>query len=160
MKEKDFQVLFSAWAKNNKIKIVEQFGKAGLFELKISKERSIRFDDVKPHQIEALTEAKTIGCYHKINDMPFIKDNPKYRFTNKKPADCFFCADGFGFVVVFFYKKGQRKNDREMIFIDVDEWLKEWKIAEAGGQKSVREEYLRIIGKVEKVGDYEVVAKV
>jgi len=150
MKEKDFQTLFSAWAKINKKYIIKTYGKAVVWELKISKQKSIRFDDVKPHQVEALLEAKGEGCYHKINDMPFIPNNPKMRFTNKKPFDCFFVAGGSGFVVVWFYQSGQIKTEREMILVDIDVWLDEWSIAEKEGRKSVRMEYLKTIGYVEK----------
>lgn len=150
MKEKDFQSLFSAWVKNNKKYIISTYGKAIVWELKISKSRSIRFDDVKPHQVEALLEAKGEGTYHKINDMPFIPGSDKMRFTNKKPFDCFFIGGGFGFVVVWFYQKGQRKKEREMILIDIDDWMKEWRIADKEGRKSIRMEYLKTIGYVEK----------
>lgn len=150
MREKNFQTLFSTWVKENKIYIFEEYGDAIVWELKICKEKSIRFDDVKPHQVEALLEAQEGGVYHKINDMPFIPDNPKMRFTNKKPFDCFFIAEGLGFVVIWFYEKGQRVKDREMILIDINTWVKEECIAKKEGRKSVRVEYLKTIGRVEK----------
>jgi len=148
MREKDFQTLFSNWVKGNKKRVIDLCGSCAVFELKISKTKSIRFDDVKEHQVTGLLGASGDGCYHKINDMPFIKGNDKYRFTNKKPFDCFLISGGLAYVVVFFYVKGQRLNSREMIFVKIEDWLAEWKIAEVEGRKSVREEYLKKIGLV------------
>jgi len=154
MVEKNFQTLFSAWAIKNKSYIKTKFGKCAVFELKLSKTKSIRFDELREHQGVALTEVTGVGCYHKITDQPVSWGaETKIRFTAKKPFDCFFISESPAFVVVFFYVKGQRAKDREMIFIRIEDWLKEWKIAEAEGRKSVREEYLRSIGIVEKLGD-------
>jgi len=147
MKEKDFQGLFSLWVDSNKKFIKDTFGKFVAFELKIEKSRSIRFDRIAIHQKEAMIDVEGVGCYHKINDMPFIKNNPQMRFTNKKPFDCFFGC-GFAYVVVWFYKKGQKKEDREMILIPIRDWVREWIIAEKEERKSIREEYLRTIGTV------------
>lgn len=147
MKEKDFQSLFSAWVDQNKQKIRGLFGDAVAFELKISKGPSIRFDAVSDHQRVALLEVTDEGCYHKINDMPFIKDNPMYRFTNKKPFDCFFISNSSAYIVVFFYKKGQRSKDREMFFINIKKWI----FLSGGSKKSVSEELLRGYSHVEKL---------
>jgi len=152
MKEKDFQTLFSAWAKQNKNLIKSKFGRCVAFELKLSKTKSIRFDDLRDHQGVALKEVAGDGCFHKITDQPVSWGmDTKIRFTAKKPFDCFFMSESPAFVVIFFYVKGQRSKDREMVFIRIEDWLKEWKIAEAENRKSVREEYLRAIGMVEKL---------
>ncbi len=152
MKEKNFQSLFSDWAKNNKEHIKAKFGKCVAFELKLSKDKSIRFDDLREHQGVALGEVAGPGCFHKIADQPVSWGrDTKIRFTAKKPFDCFFMSEAPAFIVVWFYIKGQRSKDREMIFIRIEDWLKEWKIAEKEGRKSVREEYLRTIGIVEKM---------
>lgn len=112
MKEKDIQVLFS-----KKIdKILECLSKTNLnnasyiFELKICKEDRFLFSNVKNHQINALLNANSdIGVYYKINDQPFIKDNKKMRFTNKKPFDCLFIR-GMAFVVICWYKERKMKQ--------------------------------------------------
>ncbi|NCD40578.1 MAG: hypothetical protein EOL88_00650 [Bacteroidia bacterium] len=149
MKEKDFQILFSKWAEENKGYIKSQYGKFSAFELKIEKSQSIRFDSLSPHQVIALKEVEDEGCYHKINDMPFIPDNPKMRFTNKKPFDCFFGC-GNGYVVVWFYKKGQRAKDREMIIVPFSKWREAEMIAEDESRKSIKEDLLKEIGFIER----------
>ncbi len=152
MKEKDFQSLFSAWVGQNKLRVKELCGNSAAFELKISKGSSIRFDALREHQDKALNEVRgEEGCYHKINDMPFIKDNLKYRFTNKKPFDCFYISDSNAYVVIFFYKKGQRSNEREIIFVGIRSWDDLWSKAEENGKKSISEKLLREVGHIEKL---------
>jgi len=144
MKEKDFQTLFTHWVRRSKHIIVDMFGENCAFELKIEKGKSIRFDRVAGHQVEALREAQGFGFYHKINDMPVSWGaNTKMRFTNPKPFDCFFMSNAKGYVVVWFYKKGQRKNLREMMTINISDWLRlESEFADLK-RKSIKEEELR-----------------
>jgi len=156
-KEKDFQRIFSRWVKNNAKYVGDNFGGIGgncVFELKMAKTKSIRFDVVAEHQMQALMGAngRDIPCYHKINDMPFIKDNPRSRFTNPKPFDCFFLSDVSAKVVVFFYKAGQKRAEREMIVIDVYDWLNK---AEMSSKKSMTEMEAREIGRAVKFDDGE-----
>ena len=124
MKEKDFQTEFS---KRNNIH--------GVFELKLSKGCSIRFDAVKEHQREALLKAEDGGIFHKIQDMPFFGGNNKLRFTKPKPFDCFYVI-AKAFVVVMFYTPRQRKN---VYYLLIDDWLKAEK---ASNKKSITEKEL------------------
>jgi len=151
-KEKDFQRIFSRWVKSNSLTIREYFGENCVFELKLSKTKSIRFDVLAEHQIKALMGAngRDIPCYHKINDMPFIKDNPRSRFTNPKPFDCLFLSQVSAKVVVFFYKAGQRRSEREMIVIDVYDWKMK---SERSSKKSMTEMEAREIGRAVKFDD-------
>jgi len=134
MKEKDFQVMFSKWVKK-----FEPFHHSSAFELKICKLKSMPFDQVKPHQKKALKSVKRGGLYHKINDMPIFKGN-RMRFTNPKPFDCFIITEADAFVVIWFYKPRQKK---EMIWIDIDKFLKE---EEVSNRKSLTEERAKEIG--------------
>jgi len=55
--EKNFQTMFG---KRNRLQ--------GVFELKITKGKSISFDAVSEHQIESLMKAQGKGLFHKIAD--------------------------------------------------------------------------------------------
>jgi hypothetical protein len=140
MKEKDFQILFSKWIDDN------YHYDSAVWELKICKLKSMPFDQVKPHQIKALQKAKSGGLYHKINDMPIFKGS-KMRFTNPKPFDCFFVSGVKAFVVIWFYKPRQEK---EMIWIDIEEFLKE---EETCGRKSLTEERAKELGIIIKLNE-------
>lgn len=82
----------------------------GVFELKICKARSIRFDAVRPHQIEALKAAiSSTGLYHKINDLP-VYAGSKTKFASQKPFDCFLLKDTPAYIVICFYKARKYKR--------------------------------------------------
>lgn len=147
MREKDFQTIFGNWVRSNLEYVAKKYGDNIVWELKICKEKAIRFDAVRPHQVKALLQAKKQGLYYKINDMPFIINNPKMRFTNKKPFDCFFISKALAYVVIFFYKLRQRKGQREMVLVDIEQWLDTQKSTE---RKSIRQEELKLIGNTEK----------
>lgn len=123
MKEKDFQVLFG---KKNK--------HLGVFELKLEKGKSFRFDRVAQHQKEALLQASSTGVYHKINDAP-IFGGQKTRFTSKKPFDCF-NIKGDAYVVIMFYEPRRKKR---VLYLLIDDFLRAERDA---SKKSVRQEEL------------------
>ena len=133
MNEKNFQTFFTKWIKDHP-------QETSVFELKICKLKSIPFDAVKKHQAEALHTAKYGFLYHKINDMPIFAGS-KTRFTNPKPFDCFSISAANAYVVIWFYKPRKKK---EMIWIDIDEWLYE---ASTSDRKSLTEERAKEIGK-------------
>jgi len=111
-KEKHVQTLFG---KKNKLE--------GFFELKLCKGKSIRWDAVKPHQIEALKKAKDEGIYHKISDsLPIFGGNKHMRFTAKKPFDCLFLKAP-AYVVVCFYIPRKQKT---CYYIKIDRYLEAW----------------------------------
>lgn len=128
MKEKNFQTEFS---KRNTIK--------GVFELKLSKGCSIRFDSVKEHQVSALLSAQSDkGLFHKISDsLPIFGGNKHMRFTAKKPFDCFLIENYPAYVVVMFYTPRKRKN---VYYIPIDTWLS---LKKNSDKKSIREEELK-----------------
>ena len=72
-----------------------------VYELKFTKHTSLPFDSVKEHQIKGLKQAEEKGIYHKIQDMPWGTTD-KFRFTLKKPFDCFFVR-ATAFVVIWYY---------------------------------------------------------
>ena len=79
-----------------------------VYELKFTSGKSIRFDALKKHQREALRKADRKGLYHKITDQPWGY-NQKFRFTSKKPFDCFFVKCK-AYVVVWFYNPREQKR--------------------------------------------------
>ena len=83
MKEKDFQTLFS---RANTI--------PGVFELKLTKTKSLAYSKVEPHQIKSLLAANTEkGCSFKISDMSM----------EKKPFDSFRISNYPAYIVVLYY---------------------------------------------------------
>ena len=121
MKESNIQSMFG---KKNKIK--------GFFELKLCKNKSIRWDSVAEHQIKALTKAKNEGIYHKISDFPMFAGS-KARFNFKKPFDCLY-MQGNAYVVVCFYIVRKQKK---CYYIDIDKYLE---LSGKANKKSYREE--------------------
>jgi len=104
MVEADFQVKFTRWAKYN-IKT------SCAFELKIAKEKSLPFSAIQPHQIEALSIAKHSTLIHKISDGGY----------QQTPFDCFTLSGSEAYVVIMFYKRGQK----EFYMIDIDVFISE-----------------------------------
>src|SRR3990172_13377198 len=80
-----------------------------VWELKIVKTKSLRFDAIRPHQRKALLDAKTVGLYHKLQDIPVTYYSSKSRFTHHSPFDCMFLKDIKAYVVVWFYKPRKQK---------------------------------------------------
>ena len=83
MKEKDFQTLFS---RANTI--------PGVFELKLTKTKSLAYSKIEPHQIKSLLAANSDkGCAFKISDMSM----------EKKPFDSFRISNYPAYIVVLYY---------------------------------------------------------
>lgn len=78
-----------------------------VYELKISKKRSLEFDRVKEHQIEALLGVGD-GLFHKITDPPMFYGS-QTRFNKPRPFDCFYLRDVKGYLIVWFYVPRQKK---------------------------------------------------
>lgn len=113
--------------KNAQQKFKETNLRTGVFELKIVNEarsKSIAFDRVADHQVEALLAVSTgKGLYHKISDTPFIKGNPQ-RFTKPKPFDCFYLKDQEAFVVICWYNPEKRRQNKDFHYIKIEDFLK------------------------------------
>lgn len=110
LKEKNIQTLFG---KQNNI--------PGVYELKLCKGTSIRWDAVKDHQIKALTMAKSeSGLYYKIPDSPVSQTAEVTRFTARKPFDCFFVSGFPAYVVVCWYVPRKRKT---LYYIDICDYI-------------------------------------
>src|SRR3990167_2011484 len=93
MKESDFQSRFGQWLQH-------RFKGSGIFELKLCKGTSLPYEAVKDHQIAALLAANNNerGLYFKM---------PDCGWTN--PCDCYILRQTPAFVVVMFYKRGQKE---------------------------------------------------
>lgn len=124
MKEKDFQTEFNKWLKH-------RHSSTGAFELKLTKEKSLPFNAVAPHQKLALQQAKHGKLIYKIPDESY----------SQKPFDGFMLVNVPAFVVVMFYERGQKK----FYMIDIDDFLS---LEQKGERKSITEEEASRIGRV------------
>lgn len=104
MKEADFQTRFSLWLKYH------NEGSAA-YELKLTKDPSLAFNAVQPHQIRALQLAKHKKMVHKIADFGMLQ----------KPFDCFVLSGVPAYVVVQFWKP----REKTFFMIDVDDYVRE-----------------------------------
>ena len=109
MKEKDIQRLFR---KKNTL--------FGVFELKLCKGKSIRWDAVMPHQVEALTAISgDSGFFHKLTDPP-VFHGMQTRFNAKRPFDCFHLRNIPAYVVICWYVPRMRKT---CYYIPIDVYI-------------------------------------
>lgn len=92
------------------------FGDVAVFELKVERGGSFNRKKVQDHQYVNLALAATVGLFHKISDSP-IYEGMKTRFTAAKPFDCLLISNATEWVVVMFYRKGQRKEARECVAV-------------------------------------------
>ena len=127
MTEKDMQVLFGKYLKDNPPKETE------VYELKICKGNSLPFNSVKQHQIDALSQTQTSSFYHKLTDPPVFY-GMKTRFNVKRPFDCFCLVKVNAYLVFWFYKPRQPK---QFIKIGIKDFLR---FEEGAVKKSFREE--------------------
>lgn len=130
MKESDIQTMFK-----NKNKLM------GVFELKfvnLSKNKSIAWERVAQHQMDALLRAKHSCLYHKISDSIIFDKRSGARFPSPKPFDCInIKCDSY--VVVCFYMPRQYKR---LYYIDIDAYSEAWELSK---KKSYREEEAKAI---------------
>lgn len=99
MTEAKFQTQFSKWLKHCWLD-------NGKFELKLTKGKSLPFAAVKLHQELALLMNKVI---YKIPDVG----------QDQKPFDCFCMYGVKGYVVVMFYRRGQK----DFYMFEINEWM-------------------------------------
>lgn len=117
--------------KNFQTEFKNQNEQHGVFELKITKGKSVAFSQVADHQKEALQRANKKGCYWKIADVGFAQ----------KPFDCFFLKKTPAYIVVMFYEKRKKKN---VYYIEIKRWLKTEKTHK---RKSLKEHEVKEIAK-------------
>lgn len=98
------------------------------FELKITKLGYLNFDRVKPHQIRNLRLAKKRLIWK-------IPDDSR----GEKPFDCFQLRNAEAYIVIMYYKRGQK----EFVVIEVDTFVNE---KETSTRKSLTEERAKEIG--------------
>ena len=140
MLEKNFQSIFGNWLKENNPT------RSAVFELKLEKGKSIRFDAVREHQLVNLLAIKNgCGFYYKIVDSPITFYGGKMRFTATKPYDCQYLVGIEAFIVVLFYVPRRPKN---AICVEPEAWEKKQKEFAEQGRLSIRESELREIGQV------------
>lgn len=120
--EKDMQSLFTKYIKQN-------YPHSAVFELKISKTKSLAFKRVEPHQITALKKAKHTCVYHKISDFS----------PEAKPFDAFQVCNTPAFLVILFYKPRKPKTT---YWIDIDDWYFHTKISL---KKSITEDEVKAL---------------
>lgn len=125
MKEKDLQTKVNLYLRNR-----WERGPA-VFELKICHEKSMPWGAVKDHQINALKIAKHGRLAYKIPDVGI----------EQKPFDCILLMGVPAYVLVMFYKKGQKN----IYIIDVDVYEKE---SVESDRRSLTEERAAEIGEL------------
>lgn len=145
MFEKEFNSIFGKWVRENRAECAARFGASAAFELKMCRGNSVRHDAVQPHQIKALEDASGEGVYHKIADQT-IGRGDNFGFTRKKPFDCFFISGGFGWLAVMLYRKGQRRAERETVFVRVERWKDAVAAGAADGRVSITKDEMKTIG--------------
>lgn len=128
MKEKDFQNKFGRWLKAN-------WHASAVFELKLVRGKSLPFSSVKEHQVWALMKAQNAKIYYKIPDCG----------NSQKPFDCFLLTKIPAYVVIMFYRRGQK----EFIIIDINLFAQE---QQRSKRKSLTEERAKEIGNVHYLG--------
>lgn len=101
MTEANIQTLFGRYLQEN-------WNTTNVFELKLEKGASFRFDRLAEHQRKGLLDAEDNGLYHKISDSPIFSGNMT-RFTHPKPFDCIYIKSP-AYVAICFYKPRKYKN--------------------------------------------------
>lgn len=125
MTESKFQTYFSKWARH------QSKLSTGAFELKLTKGKSLPFNAVKGHQLDALYAVKHNRLVYKIAD-----DSIGF-----KPFDCFMLREVPAFVVISFYTRGEKK----FYMIDVDNWISEIQNSQSN-KKSITQKRAAEIG--------------
>jgi len=129
MIEKDFQREFHKWCKYN-------WHVTSAFELKLCKEKSLPFAEVKPHQVLALYNAKHNRIFYKIPDDSI----------GQKPFDCFMLEQCQAYIVIMYYELGQK----EFVMIDIDDYIR---VSAVLTRRSLTRECAYAIGNVYKLGE-------
>lgn len=105
-----------------------RFGATCAIEIKICKTGSLPFSRLEEHQKNALLNTKHGCVVHKIADCGY-----------QNPFDAVILCEEPAFVVVMFYRRGQK----EFFAVDIDEWCLEEKNST---RKSLTESRAREIG--------------
>ena len=124
-KERDFQTLFTKWARN-------RYQGTAAFELKLARGNSLPFSALEEHQKNALLGARHAQIGFKI---------PDTGYTN--PFDFFTLSRVDAFVVVQFSNPTARTHPKDFYLIDIDAWCKEEETSE---RKSLTIEKAKEIG--------------
>ena len=103
MKERDITTRIMHWLR-------ARHKMTGAFEIKITHGKSLPFSALAPHQADALRIANNGVFCHKIADMGYFN-----------PLDAFCLVSVPAFVVVMFYKRGQK----EFFMIPIKNWISE-----------------------------------
>ena len=124
--EKNFQREFNKWCLYN-------LEDTSVFELKITKGKSLPFFSVKKHQVNALLAARRDKIIYKIPDDAY----------DQKPFDSFLIAHSFAYIVILFYKPYKTKI---FYMIGIENWIKE---VEKSKRKSITQDRSRELGREE-----------
>ena len=122
MKEKDMQTLFTKWLK--------KYGDTGAYELKLCKKKSMPYNKVEEHQIDALLKSRNGRYAYKISDMSL----------GRKPYDCFCFHKSYAYVVIMFYVP---RKPKIAYIIDIDLFLNAQMMYD---RKSITEDICKDIG--------------
>jgi len=106
------------------------YDSSAIFEIKVTKTKSLPFSVVKPHQVLALELARHKKLIYKISDID--------RLT-QKPADIICFVKSKAYVVIFYYKRSKK----DFVMILINNFIKEKK---ESIRKSLTEDRAKEIG--------------
>jgi len=119
MKERDMQLKFNHFVRDNMEYLKDKLGPSVAFELKIEHGKSFAFKNVLPHQVQALCQSCNGSFYYKIPDDPIFKQS-KTMFHIKRPYDCYYMSDSGAYIVVWFYEP---RKDKPIYLIDINNFI-------------------------------------
>jgi penicillin-binding protein-related factor A (putative recombinase) len=121
------------WLTNNK----EMFNNCLMIDWKIIRGKSFPIDKVMPSQRRMMPIGKTHdGVVFSLPDTGSGDRDPS-------PCDAVYVMGAKSYLVFWVYVRGQRRESREVIWLDIDDWLELEREAKAAGKKSVRVERIR-----------------
>jgi hypothetical protein len=100
MKERDFYRPVQNWVRSN-------LNQTAVIELKLVKEGRFRLSDMRPHQLQSLSQCKHNNMVYKIPDAGY----------DQKPFDICYWNKTNAYIGVIFYEPRKKKN---LYLIDID----------------------------------------
>ncbi len=122
-REAQFQSKFNRW-------LIYNWFSSAVFELKVATGKSLPFSAVKNHQEVSLMQTKSAKFIYKISDFDRMK----------KPFDSFCLYKTKAYIVIMFYRRG----NKAFYMIDIDKFIEERILSK---RKSLTEEDCKRIGK-------------
>lgn len=130
---KDFAPDGLRWLTRNK----DRFDCPVLIDWKILRGQSFPINKVMPSQRKMMPLAKT------ERGVAFTIPDTGDGFRDPAPCDAVLIKNAKSFLVFWVWKSGQRREKREVLWLDIDSWIELEREVTAAGRKSVRIERIR-----------------